>query len=289
MKPFLEHINPHQNNAIIARKFIQPNVDIPWHFHPEYEIILINKSRGKVFVADAHTSFDQGDIFFIGSNVPHLFINDQEYYENVAGLYLDIVVVHFRKDLFDGGIANYTESQSLKNILSQSMSGLKILGDENPVLAELLIKMPESKGMVCYSGLINFLTALEKGNSYTLLAEKPFSEKLTLQRPGKLEKLDNFLVNHYHENITVSDASNLIGMNTSSFCRYFKKHTRMTFSDYLNQLRINYACRLLLNNTLSVSQICYEVGYNNISHFNRQFKRICKKTPQEYKKDFHAI
>lgn len=289
MKPFLEHINTHKNNAIIARKFKQPNVDIPWHFHPEYEIVIINKSRGKVFIADAHTKFNEGDIFFIGSNVPHLFVNDKEYYENIPGLYLDIVVVHFRQELFDARMTDYTEFQSLKNILSQSMSGLKITSGENPGLVEILIKMPELKGMALYAGLINFLITLENLNNYKLLAEKPLNEKFLNRRPGKLEKLDRFLINHYNEHMTVADASNLMGMNTSAFCRFFKKHTRMTFSEYLNQLRINYACRLLVNNTLSVSQICYEVGYNNISHFNRQFKRICNKTPLEYKKDFQTI
>ena len=288
MKPFLEHIASHQNASIIAREFKQPNIDIPWHFHPEYEIILFIESTGKVFIGNGHTTFGKGDIFFIGSGVPHLFLNDKIFYEHNSQLFIQIIVIHFRKDLFDSAMQNYSEFERLKQLFRNAESGIKLSEERTANIAELILEMPGQKGLDMFANLIKILNSMDQANDPYLISQENSADIFIKEKSDKLRELNTFLINNYNRDIGIEEAANTARMNPSAFCRYFKKHTRMTFSDYLNRLRINYACRLLVNNTMTVSQICYEVGYNNISHFNRQFKRICKKTPLEYKKEYHT-
>jgi len=287
MKPMLEKISFTADSSVKVFQLSQPNFDIPWHFHPEYEIALILKSHGKQFIGTSVEEFEEGDIFFIGSNVPHVLINDQIYHRGNPDLRAEAIVVQFSENLLCQHLLDRPEFYPIGELLKKSTFGIKLSGPTRNDLHDYLRKMVRQESIIQFAMLIRILNMIERSGDYRLVSTQQSEEKKGDKRSKRIEIITEFLLDNYHQDITLRQAARHINMNVSSFCRYFKKHTRKTFSRYLNELRINYACKLLSDETLSVSQICFDVGFNNLSHFYRQFRIVTDKTPKEYRKTYY--
>lgn len=284
-----EQLPINEQNPIIARNYDYGRFTYPWHFHSEYEIIYIKEGYGDYFVADQTGSFNSGDILFLGSNLPHYMKSAPEYLaeENVARV--KGVVVQFQKEFMSYAINNYLDLKPIKNLLEQSSRGILFPHSSNKELVNKIETLPNYKGVNKLTTLLFLLDSMAKSNNKQLLGSSQFSNTLSLFADNRLEKILSFINYHYTEQIDLQSIAAMIPMNVTAFCRYFKEKSGRTFMDYILELRIGYACRLLSDKHMDISQVCIASGFNSVTHFNRIFKRKTNMTPTEYKKRFSQL
>lgn len=284
MLPKLEKIVSTDLSSLSVKREISDYMDYPWHYHPEYEIIYVEKSYGVRLMGSHIGNFKEGDLMFISPNLPHVWRNDRDFYKNNRSLFVDVYVIHFREDSLGKGFFNLPEFVSIKNLFELGNRGMMISNNSqnHNQLSILIKKVYSSKGIDRIIEFLNTLKMLAQTKEYELLSSPGYTEPINSLARDRINKVINYLMNNYQKDIALEDVAQLVNLNKSSFCRFFKLRVHKTFSQFLNEIRIAHACKLLVNNNMNVSEICYEVGYNNISHFNRQFKLIHGVTAKEY-------
>jgi|LSQX01.1.fsa_nt_gb AraC-like DNA-binding protein len=259
-----------------------PHFTFPWHFHSEMEIVYVLKSEGTRFVGDSMERFGEGDLVLVGSQLPHYWKNDLEYYESHSQLRVNAVVVQFAGDFMDKAIQAYSEMSHIKELFVRAASGVHFTMPENRRLCEMVKALYHFQGFERILQLLKVLDAMAKSKSYRLLAASDYKPGAMSGADYRIEKVLNFINLNYTREISLAAISGQFGMNGSAFSRFFKQKTGKTLVRYVNEMRIGYACKLLQERSLSVSQICYECGFNNISNFNRFFKERMGVSPRRY-------
>jgi len=254
----------------------------PWHFHSEYEIVYIVKSSGTRFVGDSVEKFKEGDIVLIGSNTPHFWQSDNENNKNTR---VNAIVVQFSKDFFSQQINSYPEFFYIRELLKKSSSGINFSHKASDKIGKMLFKLLKQKDLQQTLYFIKILDYMSKTLEYKLLSGENYKAE-NFEGKDRLNKVMHYINTNYQNHINQKDIAEKIGMNVSAFSRYFSEKTGKKFSGFVNELRINYACKLLINNSIAVSQICFESGFENISNFNRTFRQYTGITPSEYRKKF---
>jgi len=261
-----------------------PCLLVPWHFHPETEIIYIEKSNGFRFVGDHSEPFEEGDVGLIGSNLPHVWKSSSRYRENIPGLLTRVLVVHFNDEIFKSSLAVLPEMQGINKLLYESQFGIKFLGSARAHIQIQMKAIIRSAGIEKLLRLIDMLDYMAKTEEKQLLASTGYSKIRKSVDFGRFDKAHRYMIENFQENISLDKVSDIVGMTPTSFCRYFKKHTSKSFNTVLNEIRIGHACKLLIENKMNISGICYESGFNNLSNFNEQFKKIKGISPSQYSK-----
>ncbi len=286
MEPLLEKIPLTSKNSFALKEDILPHITTPWHLHPEYELTLIAEGSGKRFVGDHMEFFESGDMILIGPNLPHFHRNSKIYYEGVEQLRVRAVVIHFLEDFLGKDFFCRPEMISIKQLLTRSKQGLHITGKTRTSVASMMEEMLVLEGVERILQLIELLHVLSKSSELHILSSMAFDHAYTSADMKRINQVYQFMIDNYREKVSLEEVASQINMSPSAFCRFFKKRTGKTFSSFLNELRIGYACKLLMEKDFTVSQICYESGFNNFSYFSRQFKSITKLSPLKYKKQF---
>lgn len=283
-----EQLNLKGKDAITIKWDEFPHFTFPWHFHPEFELVYILKSFGKRFVADHVGDFDEGDLVLLGSNLPHFWKNDEIFFDNDPRYLVNAIVVHFSPDFFGHQIENYPEFypiRKLLNLASRGISFSRVVSEEmNPSLKKLL----KLKGLERTLFFLKILDKLARTNEFKLLAGENYRSDLHDWSSNRLDKVMHIINSSYREQVRMETVASHIGMNPSAFSRYFREKTGKSFTDFVLEMRIGYACKLLIEGNHSVSQICFESGFNNLSNFNRCFKKITSLTPVLYRSQFHT-
>jgi len=259
-----------------------PCLDVPWHYHPETEIIFIEKSTGSRFVGDHSEPFEEGDIGLIGANLPHVWKSDPEYQKNIPGLVARVLVVHFRDEILRSPLAALPEMQGINQLLHESQFGIKFRGNARVTIEHLMKRIIHTSGVEKLVRLIEMLDVMSKTDEKQLLASTGYSKIRKSVDFDRFDKAHRYMIDNFQQNISLDQVSDIIGMTPTSFCRYFKKHTKKTFHSVLNEIRVGHACKLLLENRMNISGICFESGFNNVSNFNEQFKKIKGISPSLY-------
>lgn len=259
-----------------------PCLDVPWHYHPEIEIIYIEKSTGLRFVGDHSEPFGEGDIGLIGSNLPHVWKSDSIYQKNIPGLTAKVLVVHFREEIFKSQLTALPEMQDINKLFFDSQFGIKFLPEATEKIIPMMKEIVYTKGVMKLVKLIELLDLMAKTTDKQLLASNGYSKIRKSVDFDRFDKAHRFMIENFHKNITLHQISRIVGMTPTSFCRYFKKHTSKSFHTVLNEIRVGHACKLLLENKMNISGICYDSGFNNLSNFNEQFKKIKGISPSGY-------
>lgn len=280
MKLHLADRSSKLNNSFTARLNSFPHFLKLWHYHPELELILIVKSKGTKFIGDSISKFDEGEVLLIGENLPHMFFNDEEYFSKNSNLVAEAIVIHFRKDF----LKYIPEMNHILKLFEKAYQGIHFIQSNEEISAIfqkiLITKSDFDKTLL----LIRLLNGLATQNDFILLASKGFSNTFTNDNNGKLDKVYQYIFKNFNRTITLKTAADIANMNESAFSRLFKRINKKPFSKYLNEIRIGYACKLLLEDKCNIATICYESGFNNLSNFNRQFKAITSFSPSEYLK-----
>ncbi len=283
MKPILKIVNTQQSEAFQIMKVQDPYFFPTWHFHPELEIMLVQEGAGIRFVGNSMERFQAGDLILHGSNIPHLYRSDKEYYQKDTNLVSRAIVVYFRENFLGESFWQLPAIAPLKKLLALSRRGIKFRGAAKVELRELIQGLEGQKNSIGrIIDLLDILRIMAETREYDLLLANDFTRHVSEDDCERINRVYQFIIDHYTENPTLAQVSEVANMSTTAFCRYFKSHTTKTYTQFLNDIKIDNACRLLLDNRLNISQICFETGFNNFTHFNDQFKKITGLTPKQY-------
>lgn len=270
-----------RNNSFTVKDNRFPHFLKIWHYHPELELVAVLKSTGTRFIGDSIEKFEGGEVVLIGENLPHMWQNDAAYFEKSSDLIAEAVAVHFKKDFIGFEFFNSPEMNHIAELFDIARNGIKFQGVSTKIIDEIK-ELISLDGFERIMKFIRILNALAKHKNYKVLSSKGFINSLVKTENKNLDKTFEYIFKNFNNSITLKEIANVAGMNPSAFSRFFKRVNRKTFSRYLNEIRIGYACKLLIENSLNISAICYESGFNNISNFNRQFKIIKGMSPTQY-------
>ena len=260
-----------------------PHFTYPWHFHSEFEIVFVLKSSGKRFVADSAEPFGEGDIVLLGSNLPHFWKSESE---DGSENRVNAIVVQFHSDFFREEINSYPEFHRINEMLKRATRGVHFIQPSSEKIGRMLKRLLKLNGLERMLYFIKLMDVMARIENYRLLASKAYHLEEHKELNSRLDKIMHFINTNYQRKITQEEVASKIGMTTAAFCRYFREKTGKGFIYFINEMRIGYACKLLIENHLSISQICFECGFNNLSNFNRMFKRQTGNTPGEYQQQF---
>lgn len=289
MKLTYRQIERKPENAFLARRDTIPCIEGNWHFHKELELIFFIKSQGTRYVGNSIGKFAPGEVYLIGSNLPHLFKNDQAYYKkDTLTEAVDLVVVQFDVDFMGSTFSSLTESDKLKRLFKMANRGLKFSKDDCLSINTKLTKLVDGQGLSRLIGLLDVLNTLSLSNDFEFLCSEGVNNSFKKNEKERMAKLINFLTENFHKKIELEEVASIAHMTPNAFCRYFKRRTQKSFTQYLNEIRIDNSCKLLIEGKLPISTICYLSGYNTLTNFNRQFKSIMKITPSDYMKKYET-
>ncbi len=280
MNPILKKISQTDNPYFLLMKVDEPHFFPLWHFHPEYEIILIEEGCGTKYLGNSVVNFQAGDLTLIGPNTPHLYKSSIE--NRHADISVRALVVYFKEALFDGPIFNTSESRKIKEMLALSRFGIGFSGITQNLASFKLKELYHKKGFDKILSFFEILNILSNGSDYGLITNSEISARMTSQ-DQRVNVVYEYVLQNFTSKILLADVAELACMNPNAFCRYFKKRTNLTFVSFVNGVRISNACKLLAETEMPVKRIGYESGFNNFSAFLNAFKKITELTPQQYR------
>ncbi len=252
-----------------------------WHYHPNLELVAVLKSTGTCFVGDGIEKFEKGDVVLIGENIPHMWLNDEAYFQKDSELVAEAAGVHFEKDFLGKEFFETPEMIHILELLTRARYGVKFINAKQELIDEI-VDMMSLEGFEKTMSFIKILHKLAKQKDYKLLSSQGFLNSFQKTENKALDKIYEYIFKNFAHPISLTDVAGIANMNPSAFSRFFKRVNRKPFSRYLNEIRIGYACKLLIEQKQNIASICYESGFNNVSNFNRQFKLIIKMSPSEY-------
>ncbi len=285
MKAILEKIEPVFGSSFTLRRFDDKQAcNRPsWHFHPEYEIVYISNGRGKRHIGDHISYFEDGDLIFLGPNLPHFGFTEEVFEAHVE------IVVQMKEDFLGPDFLNKPEMARIRQLFERSRQGLSFHGNTKKEVGERLKGMGPQNSFDRLMTLLSILQGLAGSEEYQLLNASGFALEVNAQDQDRMEAIYQYVQDNFQEEANLDEASKLVSMTVPAFCRYFKKLTRKTFSQFVNEFRIAHACRLLGDDQLTIAAVSFESGFNNLSHFNRQFKGITGLSPREYRKGIKKV
>jgi AraC-like DNA-binding protein len=288
MNPVLEYLPPERQESFFAQAFDLPYFGTPWHYHPEFELVLVVKSHGKRFIGNSVSDFKDGDLTFLGPNLPHLYKNTGQYYENNSLYRAQSIVIHFSEKSFGRDFLMLPQTRQIRDLFELSRQGLDITGvtkDEVVAKMEKLLELKEMDRLIC---LLDILNQLARTKEYTLISD-PGIIGHNSNDSERLDRIFQYTFQNYEREIRLEEVAALVYMTRTSFCRFFQERTKKSFFTFLTNMRLNQACKLLIETNKSIADITYSCGYNNFSNFNRHFKAAFKVSPKSYRQNFSKL
>jgi AraC-like DNA-binding protein len=283
-----EHIDFPLQSAIKVKWQQKPHFTYPWHFHSEYEIIYVIEGTGSSFVGNSIEGFRAGDMALLGSNLPHFWRSDEKYHSKESKENINYIVIQFSNELFSDSFFQFVEFQIIRDLIKRAERGIRFDESFSVIAGKKIIKIAKSKGFKQFILLLELLHDFGKTNRYQLLASESYNEQEQNFSNDRMTKVLHYINTSYQQKVELERVASIANLHPAAFCRYFKEKTGKSLSEYLNDMRLGYACRLILDGNMSISQICFESGFNNLSNFNRTFKKHTSYTPTEYYKEFNS-
>lgn len=274
------HTTPDHSFAIAKHDF--PNFLKIWHYHTALELVYIVKSEGTRFVGDNIDRFKAGELILLGSNLPHMYQNDEAYFKEDSTLRAEAYALHFDPLFLKTSLADVPEFREIHQLLERAKLGLKFSEGTTQRVSLLISELSSLNDLDRMIHFLSVLSLLSKDKFAQVIASPGFVNHFEKTEGSKLEKVYDYVMNNFQEGIEINHIADLVSMNKSSFCRYFKQTTQRTFTEFLNEVRIGFACKMLMEKQMSILEVSYHCGYNNISHFNRQFRKKMQLSPSEY-------
>lgn len=287
MNPLLQDIETSFKGSISVKEIKKPSFDDQLHFHNVHEIALILKGSGKRIVGDNIEHFTDNDLVFIGPLLPHASYIEKDHH--LTNHDVQALVIYFHPDWFNETLLNTSDFIKLKKLIKEMERGIKVFGDTKVRTIKALIKLKKCRGLERIINLLDILDFVSKSDEYKFLASEGYSNNYGQNDVVRLGDVYKYIMKNFTEIIKLSDISSIAHMTSTSFCKYFKSKTGKTFSNFVNEVRIGKACKLMLDESLNISEICYSCGFNNLTNFNRNFKHFTEMTPTEYRRSFMDI
>lgn len=284
--PLLEKVEPTFGQSFTFLKFDESNDNTEkfWHFHPELELVYLADGSGKRHIGNHISYYNKGDLIFIGSNLPHFGFTDR-----LNGNSSEIVL-QWKENFLGPKILDLPETEHIKNLFRRSKQGIVFYGNIKEEVGARLEDLMHMGPFERLMGFIKILHKLSMSDEYRLLNASAVGLVVNLQDSKRIDTIYKYVRQHFtDEELPLKTVAGLVNMTVPSFCRYFKKHTHKTFTQFVNEFRIVHSTKLLSETDAPISDICFDSGFNNFSHFNRNFKKVTGKSPREYRSELGGV
>jgi len=284
-KPTLEKLSPSFGSSILVKQHQEKadRLNAYWHFHPELELIFINKGQGRTHIGNHLSYFNNSQLILIGSNLPHNGFADRLTANGTE------TTVQFKSNFLGEDFVNIPEMVHVSNLFERAKMGVRFNMDTKKEIGAQINNLLEFEGLQRVLKFLDILDYLGNTNDYTLLNADGVALETNPQDSDKINIIYKYVNTNFKQHITLDEIAEKVSMTVPAFCRYFKKTTGKTFTQLVNEYRIINASRLLNESQMSIADICFECGFNNFSHFNKQFNDITGKSASQYRKEIKHI
>lgn len=282
MKAQYYKLPKHYHESVNAREDIIPEFYPEWHYHDEVEMVYIIKGEGTRFIGDNISRFKSGDLLLLGAFLPHVWKNELKSDKNSKLNGAHAIVVQFPLKLGGVDFLETSEMASIKKLIEDAQLGIEFTLPENHKIKKQLRKLTSQSSFERFISLLTLLKGMSDLKEKKLLSSIPFADYYKKHKSKRIDKIYDHILNNFQKEIKLEDLASIANMTETSLCRFFKQSTRKSISEFVNEVRIGYSCKLLIDEKLTVSDVCFSCGYNNLSYFNRQFKKIIGISPSVY-------
>ncbi|MFN5020317.1 MAG: AraC family transcriptional regulator [bacterium] len=280
MKPLFLKIE--SSNVYTIREQLVSYINSRYYYHPQIELVYSEKSDGMCIIGDKVQIVKEGDIFMLGENLPHLFRNDEKYTDKK--LKVRVIVLHFLPDFGGKDFLELPDMRNIKLLLKKAERGIQVEGKTRTEVGKIMRQMLTEKGPGKMILLLQALTLISNSRETKMILPIGFQPQINEQNEDRINDVYSFTMQHFNQKIHTKQIASVAHLSEHSFCRYFKSKTGKTYTNFLHEIRIKHACKLLIESKLSISQIINECGFVNYANFFRYFKMLTGKTPAEYQK-----
>lgn len=281
MKPAFESVKTSHNASFTVRKFKEKKFSAPYHFHPEFELTLILTGSGNRYVGNTMQNFFPGELVLLGSNVPHCWKTSDKCKEDSSS-----IVLHFKPDFMGADFIEKPEMSRISKLLDKSVSGIHFTCDVASVNESLIMLVKEKDSYKRLITMLDILHRLSLAENCDLIMKKNEYASLSVAERERIGNVMAYIVDNFRKKILLKEVASIANMTTHSFCKYFKRITRKTFIEIVNDYRVDFALKQLIQTDKPVSQICFDSGFNEISNFHKTFKQRMKLSPLSYRNNF---
>lgn len=289
MKPLLFKVLATDDRSFRVEQDSFPHFYKLLHFHPEIQLTLIQEGEGTLIVGDKIDRFAPNDVLLLGANLPHVLRSDPGYFLPDSSMRSIAISALFRPDELGKTVLNTPETRHLQHLLAEAQHGIRFRCRDGHQLPEQFRKLPTQRPFEQLVTLLTILDFLATTASREVLSVTAFTRPQRPEDQQRLERVFSFILEQYHTPIALDDVASVANLTPGAFCRFFRQHTRKTFSTLLNEVRIEHACRYLRESKETISQIAFSCGYTNLSNFNRQFKRTTGMSPGTYIRQYNNL
>ena len=277
MKLSLENIKPDEGSSF--KILLTPNLNeiYYWHFHPEIELVYVEADKGVRHIGDHISTYEGSDLALIGSYIPHLN------FDYGVKSTVETVVVQFRQNFYEDAFYKQPEMHKVYELMERATTGIAFYGETKIKAGALLKKINGLSAFDQLLLLIQVFQILATSSEYTLLNTRPIASHAVIKEQERMHQIYKYVEAHFQAPIKISDIANKVNLTEAAFCRYFKKATKLNYTNFVNQYRINHAKKLLMQDA-NVTEACYETGFESLSYFNKTFKKITGENPSQFRK-----
>lgn len=284
LKASCEVLNPTNGQSFLLRRFNKTAFDAPYHFHTEYELTTILEGRGKRFIGNHMADYEEGDLILLGPQLPHCWKLDPGHHTPKVG---SAIVVQFTNDFMGVDFFEKAEFTGIKHLLQNSGCGISFNSKTQQLIQQQLLKLVEQpSNFRIFMGLMDILQSLSATTDYHLLDEQNTIAEKSANEQERINAVYAYLVENFREQVSLEKAAAIAHMTPSAFCKYFKKVTRKTFMETVIHYRLNYATQQLIQTDKSISEISFDSGFGDVSHFYKMFRSKMQLSPLHYRKKF---
>jgi AraC-like DNA-binding protein len=264
-----------KDDFFIIMNHTDAKFDFPVHFHPEYELNLVLNASGKRIIGDSILDFDTPDLVLVGPNTPHAWTGDSKNAQ--------VVTIQFHPDFPSEQFLSKKVAKPIQELLEQSSLGVKFSDQTTKEVSERIMKLSTMNGFDSVLEMMSLLYDLANSRNRTSLSSPAYVKQYDTSKSRRIKLVNKYLIENLHQVIKINEVAELVNMSPSAFSHFFKKRTQRSFTEYLTEIRIGAAARMLIDSEKNISEICYDCGFNNVSNFNRSFKTQKGCTPSEFR------
>ena len=284
-KPAFEKISPSFGSSVLVKRHDEKrkNKNAFWHFHPEIELVYVNKGKGKRHIGTHLSYFNNSQLLLLGSYLPHNGFTDRLTAKGSE------TIVQFKPDFLGKTFFNIPEMSTVNALFERAKKGILFKPETKKVVGLKIEGLVDLEGLERITKLLEILNELALAEDYTLLNADGFAFETEPQDSAKIDIIFKHVNSNFQQHITLEEIADKVSMTVPAFCRYFKKATGKTFTKLVNEYRVVHATKLLSESQKSITDICYECGFNNFSHFNKLFKEFTGKNASKYRSEMKRI
>jgi AraC-like DNA-binding protein len=277
------------SRIFVVKYLEEKHFDPVWHAHSEYQLFVVLQGTGTRFIGDSIKSFKPGELILTGPHLPHVWRNDQAYFQKDSGFRTSGIVIYLNENFLGDHFLEKEEIILLKKLFVKSMRGLEFHGSKRQHVIALMKELTQLQGMASVIHMLRIFEILTRTKEYHYISSRAYDDTFDQHEADRLNKVYEFIFENFKTKIRLQDLADLLAMTPTSFSRYFTMKNNKSFSRFVSEIRIKHACHMLTETDEPISHICYACGFDTLSNFNKQFREITLRKPTQYKKEFMSI